>query len=80
MVPTRAFSCRVKVRFDVPERHSPSEGHKTRGTRKECHVGAVAFSRTGDPATADFSDAKVIRKWMPPALTAFARAIAVWRK
>jgi hypothetical protein len=24
------------------------------------HVGAVAFSRTGDPATGDFSDAKVI--------------------
>jgi hypothetical protein len=27
------------------------------------HVGAVAFSRTGDPATGDFSDAKVIRKF-----------------
>ena len=26
-------------------------------------VGAVAFSRTGDPATGDFSDAKVIRKF-----------------
>ena len=25
-------------------------------------TGAVAFSRTGDPATGDFSDAKVIRK------------------
>jgi hypothetical protein len=32
-------------------------------SRKEGHVGAVAFSRTGDPATADFSDAKVIRKF-----------------
>src|SRR5258705_4073907 len=30
---------------------------------KEGHVGAVAFSRTGDPATGDFSDAKVIRKF-----------------
>jgi hypothetical protein len=30
-------------------------------SRKEGHVGAVAFSRTGDPATSDFSDAKVIR-------------------
>ena len=29
----------------------------------EGHVGAVAFSRTGDPATGDFSDAKVIRKF-----------------
>jgi hypothetical protein len=29
-------------------------------SRKESHVGAVAFSRTGDPATGDFSDAKVI--------------------
>jgi hypothetical protein len=25
--------------------------------------GAVAFNRTGDPATGDFSDAKVIRKF-----------------
>jgi hypothetical protein len=30
-------------------------------SRKEGHVGAIAFSRTGDPATGDFSDAKVIR-------------------
>jgi hypothetical protein len=30
---------------------------------KEGHVGAVAFSRTGDPATGDFSDAKVIMKF-----------------
>ena len=27
------------------------------------HTGAVAFSRTGDPATGDFGDAKVIRKF-----------------
>jgi hypothetical protein len=26
------------------------------------HVGAVALSRTGDPATGDFGDAKVIKK------------------
>jgi len=32
-------------------------------SRKESHVGAVAFSRTGDPATGEFSDAKVIRKF-----------------
>jgi hypothetical protein len=32
-------------------------------SRKEGHVGAVAFSRTGGPATGDFSDAKVIRKF-----------------
>ena len=32
-------------------------------SRKQDHVGAVAFSRTGDPATGDFSDAKVIRKF-----------------
>jgi hypothetical protein len=32
-------------------------------SRKEGHVGTVAFSRTGDPATGDFSDAKVIRKF-----------------
>jgi len=32
-------------------------------SRREGHVGAVAFSRTGDPATGDFSDAKVLRKF-----------------
>jgi hypothetical protein len=32
-------------------------------SRKEGHVGAVAFSRTGDPATGDFGDAEVIRKF-----------------
>src|SRR6267142_335752 len=32
-------------------------------SRKLGHVGAVAFSRTGDPATGDFSDAQVIRKF-----------------
>jgi hypothetical protein len=35
-------------------------GFKVFGTHKG-HVGAVAFSRKGDPATGDFSDAKVIR-------------------
>ena len=32
-------------------------------SRKPGHVGAVAFSRTGDPATGEFGDAKVIRKF-----------------
>ena len=32
-------------------------------SRKEGHVGAVAFSRIGDPATGDFSDAKVLKKF-----------------
>jgi hypothetical protein len=32
-------------------------------SRKEGNVGAVAFSRTGDPATGEFSDALVIRKF-----------------
>jgi hypothetical protein len=27
------------------------------------HTGAVAFSRTGDPATGDFSEATVLRKF-----------------
>jgi hypothetical protein len=27
------------------------------------HTGAVAFSRTGDPATGEFSDATVLRKF-----------------
>jgi len=32
-------------------------------SRKPGYVGAVAFGRTGDPATGDFGDAKVIRKF-----------------
>ena len=32
-------------------------------SRKEGYVGAVAFSRKGDPATGDFSHAKVIKKF-----------------
>jgi hypothetical protein len=31
-------------------------------SRKEGHVGAVAFGLMGHPATGNFSDAKVIRK------------------
>jgi hypothetical protein len=31
-------------------------------SRKPGHIGAVAFSRTGDPAIGDFGDAKVIKK------------------
>ena len=32
-------------------------------SRKEGHEGAVAFGRTGDPATGDFNNARVIRKF-----------------
>jgi hypothetical protein len=32
-------------------------------SRKPEHVGAVAFSRTGDPATGDFGDAKIMKKF-----------------
>jgi hypothetical protein len=32
-------------------------------SRKEGHIGAVAFSRTGDPAIGEFGDAKVIKKF-----------------
>jgi hypothetical protein len=31
--------------------------------RREGHVDAVAFSRTGDPATGDFRDGTVLRKF-----------------
>jgi hypothetical protein len=31
--------------------------------RKPSHVGEVAFSRSADPATGDFGDARVIRKF-----------------
>jgi len=30
---------------------------------KPGYVGAVAFSRTGDPATGDFGDAEIIKKF-----------------
>ena len=32
-------------------------------SREPGYVGAVAFSRSGDPATGDFGDAKVVRKF-----------------
>jgi len=32
-------------------------------SRKPGPIGAVAFSRTGDPATGDFGDAKIIKKF-----------------
>jgi hypothetical protein len=32
-------------------------------SRRTGHVGAIAFSRTGDPATGHFRDATVIRKF-----------------
>ena len=32
-------------------------------SRREGHIGAIAFSRTGDPATGNFSDARIIRKF-----------------
>jgi hypothetical protein len=32
-------------------------------SRKEGHVGAIAFSRSGDPATGDFREATVLRKF-----------------
>jgi hypothetical protein len=30
---------------------------------KPGHAGAIAFSRTGDPSSGDFSDARLIRKF-----------------
>jgi hypothetical protein len=32
-------------------------------SRKSGNVGALAFSRSGDPATGDFADAELIRKF-----------------
>jgi hypothetical protein len=32
-------------------------------SRKPGHVGAVAFSRTGDPAIGEFGGAKIIKKF-----------------
>jgi hypothetical protein len=32
-------------------------------SRKSGNVGAIAFSRTGDPATGDFDHAKIIKKF-----------------
>jgi hypothetical protein len=39
-------------------------GDASRGAaRKPGHAGAIAFSRTDDPSSGDFSDAKLIRKF-----------------
>ena len=45
-------------------------------SRKPGHVGAIAFSRTGDPATGNFGDAIVIRKFgdVPEDLSALPHA------
>jgi hypothetical protein len=32
-------------------------------SRKPDHAGAIAFSRTGDPSSGDFSDARLIREF-----------------
>ncbi|WP_461324455.1 hypothetical protein [Bradyrhizobium diazoefficiens] len=32
-------------------------------SRKPGHAGAIAFSRTGDPSSGEFSDARLIRKF-----------------
>ena len=32
-------------------------------SRKQGHVGAVAFSRTGDPMLGDFSDAQLLKRF-----------------
>lgn len=42
--------------------------------RKPEHVGAVAFSRTGDPMLGDFNDAVLIRKFgdVPSDLSGFS--------
>ena len=32
-------------------------------SRKPGHIGAIAFSRTGDPAIGEFGDATIIRKF-----------------
>ena len=41
-------------------------------SRKRGHAGAIAFSRTGDPSSGGFSDARLIRKFgdVPDALSA----------
>jgi hypothetical protein len=43
------------------------------------HTGAVAFSRTGDPATGDFSDATVLRKFgdVPDDLSALTGIVGI---
>jgi hypothetical protein len=43
--------------------NSSINGRYFTSPRKEGNVGAVAFSGSGDFATGDFSDAKVIRKF-----------------
>ncbi|MGY4600308.1 hypothetical protein ACVWXL_008054 [Bradyrhizobium sp. GM22.5] len=46
----------------MPERQR--RGHAAEAlSRKPGHAGAIAFSRTGEPSSGDFNDAKLIRKF-----------------
>ena len=58
--PMRALLLANRLSASIP---SPVVMRAEALSRKEGHVGAVAFSRTGDPATGDFSDAKVLKKF-----------------
>jgi len=42
--------------------HERQRGGEARSRKPGC-AGALAFSRTGDPATGEFGDAKLIRKF-----------------
>jgi hypothetical protein len=52
VAPEEAFQCTSA---------SAAIGRADALSRKEGHVGAVAFSRTGDPAAGEFSDAVLLR-------------------
>ncbi len=58
-----------RFRSSPPRRYSGRRANRVPQSRSRCnarqegHIDAVAFTRTGDPARGDFSDAKVIRKF-----------------
>ena len=51
------------VACDPKEARSSEQAIRTRGLlgREEGHCGAIAFSRTGDPALGDFEDAVILK-------------------
>jgi vacuolar-type H+-ATPase subunit D/Vma8 len=54
---------RLERQQDLPVTGSAAVTRADALSRKPGHVGAIAFSRSGDPATGEFGDAKLIRKF-----------------
>jgi hypothetical protein len=52
----------TQLQTDISRLYSSIVVHAEALSRKQGNIGAIAFSRSGDPATGDFGDATIIRK------------------